>query len=362
MRFKTGKLRFQVFQRPVRAITSRRVALSMLGSPAWAPWFAGVATRLASSPPSVRLAAAWQSADDGFEVGMLGPQAHGLLALPDGTVLAVARRPGDWLLRWRPGSGKPEQWQWADAGRAFNGHAIASPDGKRLYTTETDLETGAGLVGVRAARSLVKQDEWPTFGIDPHEPIWDEADRAHPALLVANGGVPTRPETGRAKLDLVGMDSSLVRLDDATGALLGQWRLADRRLSLRHLAWQGAASANYPPLLGIALHAEHGTDALKDRAPVLALFNGSALRSFDALVSLAGYGGAICAVQDTGRWAAPAPMAWPCTAPKGHGANWSHCPMPAPWPPPRTAAAGRPVRTRPCGALAAPALRAILTG
>ena len=304
---------------------SRRVALGMLGSLGLAPWLAGAATRsFASSPPSVRLAAAWESAE-GFQLGVLAPQAHGvlaavqsldvptrahgLLALPDGSVLAVARRPGDWLLRWSPQSGKPVQWQWAEPGRAFNGHASASPDGQRLYTTETDLETGAGLVGVRDARSLAKLEEWPTFGIDSHELIWDAADPTHPALLVANGGVPTRPETGRAKLDLADMDSSLVRLDAATGALLGQWRLADRRLSLRHLAWQCASGANHRPLLGIALQAEHATDALKDRAPVLALFDGSTLTSFDAVASLAGYGGAICAVQD----------GWAVGCPRAHG-------------------------------------------
>lgn len=218
-------------------MTRRRVALGMLGSLACTPWLAGAATRAASLPPSVRLAAAWEGAE-GFQIGVLALQAqgvlataqsfavptrtHGLLPMADGTVLAVARRPGDWLLRWSPISAKPVQWQWAEPGRAFNGHVIASPDGQRLYTTETDLETGSGLVGVRDARSLAKLEEWPTFGIDPHELVWDAADRAHPALLVANGGVPTRPETGRAKLDLDGMDSSLVRLDAATGALQGQ--------------------------------------------------------------------------------------------------------------------------------------------
>lgn len=306
-------------------MTRRRRALGMLGGLAWAPWLAGAATRsFASSLPSVRLAATWESAE-GFQLGVLAPQAqgvlataqslavptraHGLLPMADGSVLAVARRPGDWLLRWSPTGGKPVQWQWADPGRAFNGHVIASPNGQRLYTTETDLETGAGVVGVRDAHSLLKLDEWPTFGIDAHELIWDHADPARPALLVANGGVPTRPETGRAKLDLAGMDSSLVRLDAATGAPLDQWRLADRRLSLRHLAWQVAASADHRPLLGIALQAEHDSDALKDRAPVLALFDGSALKSFEAVPSLAGYGGAICAVQD----------GWAVGCPRVHG-------------------------------------------
>lgn len=310
-------------------MATRRAALGMLGGLGLAPWLCSAA----GAPPSALLAAAWEGAG-GFEVGVLAAQAqgtlgtldtldtlgivqsiavptraHGVLALPDDSLLAVARRPGDWLLRWSHKGGKPVQWQWADPGRAFNGHVIASPDGKRLYTTETDLDTGAGLVGVRDARSLAKQAEWPTFGIDPHELIWGETDSAHPTLLVANGGVPTRPETGRAKLDLARMDSSLVRLDAGTGALLGQWRLPDRRLSLRHLAWLGDSEGKHPPVLGIALQAEHEAAAQKNQAPVLALFDGSALKPFEAAASLAGYGGAICAVKD----------GWAIGCPRAHG-------------------------------------------
>jgi hypothetical protein len=232
-------------------------------------------------------------------------RAHGVLALPDNTLLAVARRPGDWLLRWSPNNGQPVQWQWADSGQAFNGHVIASPDGKRLYTTETDLATGAGLVGVRNARALAKLEEWPTFGIDSHELIWNATDSARPALIVANGGVPTRPETGRAKLDLAKIDSSLVKLDARTGALLGHWRLADKRLSLHHLAWQDASDGKHRPLLGIALQAEHEAAEQKKQAPVLALFDGSALKLFEVATSLASYGGTICALKDG--WAVGCP-------------------------------------------------------
>ena len=302
-------------------MTSRREVLRMLGGLGLAPWLASATTRAASSPRSARLVAAWEGAN-GFQVGVLAAQtqgmlraapsidvptrAHGLLALADGSVLAVARRPGDWLLRWSPETRKPVQWQWIESSRAFNGHVIASPDGKRLFTTETNLETGVGLVGVRDARSLHKLDEWPTFGIDAHELLWDTSEPGRATLMVANGGVPTLPETGRTKLDLDQMDSSLVRLDAASGALLGQWRLADQRLSLRHLAWQ-SAPAGKNPLLGIAIQAEHDDAAQKNRAPVLALFDGSALKPVQAATSLAGYGGAICAMQDG--WAVGCPRA-----------------------------------------------------
>jgi len=303
-------------------MTSRRAALGLLGGLGLAPWMGAADARPAGAASAEQLLAAWDGGA-GFEVGILAAQAggalgaaqsvavptraHGLLALADGSALAVARRPGDWLLRWWPQGGRPAQWQWAEPGRAFNGHALASPDGRTLYTTETDLDSGASLVGVRDAGSLAKRHEWPTFGIDAHELLWDAAGPGGPSLVVANGGVPTRPETGRAKIDLDTMDPSLVRLDADSGALRGQWRLADRRLSLRHLAWQGAPAAGQTPLLGIALQAEHDDPAQKRQAPVLALFDGARLWLAPAPVSLAGYGGAICAVP--GGWAVGCPRA-----------------------------------------------------
>lgn len=298
---------------------TRRQALALLG--------ATLATPLARAQPQapLRLAAAWEQ-QGSFHVGLISaPQganlplqtsasidvptrAHGLCALPDGSVLAVARRPGDWLVRWHPDRPNQPQWLWAEPDRAFNGHAIVSAGGQRIYTTETDLESGASLVGVRDARSLEKLDEWRTHGIDAHELIWDTRapQGGAPTLIVANGGVPTAPETGRAKLRLDTMDSSLVRLHGGSGERLGQWRLADPRLSLRHLAWSPDRAT-----LGIALQAEHGEMAEKDAAPVLALFDGQALRVQPAPQTTAarmhGYGGSIAA--STHGWAVSCPRA-----------------------------------------------------
>nr|WP_145547967.1 DUF1513 domain-containing protein [Variovorax boronicumulans] len=270
------------------------LGIAAMAAPAWS-----------AIPAAARLLAAWQCEPQDtaeaarYQIGLLAAQAdalvvaraldvptraHGLLAEAGGTVLAVARRPGDWLLRWRPGEAEP-QTAWIEPDRAFNGHVVASGDGRRLYTTETDLETGAGLVGVRDAATLEKQEEWPTHGMDPHELVLD----ADGSMLVANGGIPTLPETGRLKIGLERMDASLVRLHTQGGALLGQWRLADPRLSLRHLAWGGADGR----LLGIALQAEHDDAAAKQAAPLLALFDGKTLRTAAAPLPLAGYGGDI---------------------------------------------------------------------
>lgn len=207
-------------------------------------------------------------------------RAHGLIAEPDGRLLAVARRPGDWLLRFSR-DGRRLQEHWIEPDRAFNGHLLASADGRLLYSSETDLESGAGLVGVRDASTLERLATWPTHGLDPHELLWD----ADGSLLVANGGIPTRPETGRAKLGLERMDPSLVRLDPSSGGLRGQWRLDDARLSVRHLARHG-------PHTAIALQAEHDDPARRAAAPVLALFDGARLRLAESPPRpLAGYGG-----------------------------------------------------------------------
>lgn len=246
-----------------------------------------------------QFAATWQT-QKGYQVGVLKGQgdalalstaidvptrAHGLLQLADGSLLTVARRPGDWLLRWHP-DGQALAWGWIEADRAFNGHVISSADGRKLFTTETDLGTGQGLIGVRDASSLEKLAEWPTHGRDPHELLLDHSG----ALMVANGGIATQAETGRRKLRTEPMDSSLVRLDADTGALQGQWQLEDKELSLRHIAWSQGAG---PRTLGIAMQAEHSDPALRTNAPVLALFDGQTLRVAESPRTLAGYGGDI---------------------------------------------------------------------
>lgn len=251
---------------------------------------------------TVELAAAWDDAEGRHFVGLLAQaaaagsalrvkqtievptRAHGLQVEPGGSVLAIARRPGSWMLRWTPGS-KRAQWLWSPPDRRFNGHVIATASGSRLCTTETDLVTGLGLVALRDARTLQMLQEWPTHGIDPHQLLTEDDG----SLLVANGGVPTRPETGRVKLDRTGMDSSLVRLDGRDGRLLGQWRLDDARLSIRHLARHADAT------LGISLQAEHDDAARREAAPLLALFDGQRLRTAAQPRSLAGYGADIAA-------------------------------------------------------------------
>ncbi|MFZ5550587.1 MAG: DUF1513 domain-containing protein [Pseudomonadota bacterium] len=214
-------------------------------------------------------------------------RAHGFTRLQNGDVLVAARRPGLWLRRFSP-DGTLRHEAWAEPGRQFNGHTL--PGDGVLYSIEQLHEDGAGVVALRDPLTLALRDEWPTGGTDPHQLL-----RVGGTLFVANGGVPTRPETGRAKQALARMDSSLVAFDLRTGRRSGPWRLDDRRLSLRHLAWHDASRT-----LGIALQAEHDDPAERARAPLLALFEGQQLRTVLPAIGepAAGYAGDICATPD----------------------------------------------------------------
>ncbi len=243
-------------------------------------WAGGAAGRLAlawseqgARPQSERSqwAGVWQLGGDGPKVltrAALPSRAHGHWFEAGGTLLTVARRPGTWLGRWHPVTGEMLRLVWAEPGRQFNGHVISAPGGRALFSTEQDQADGAGLVAVRDPGTLALGAEWPTRGTDAHQLLW-----VGEKLFVANGGVPSWPETGRAKRELPAMDSSLVMLDGRDGRVLGQWRLADTRLSLRHLAWHARSGT-----LGIALQAEHDDPAERARAPLLALLDSQGLR------------------------------------------------------------------------------------
>ena len=261
---------------------------------------------LAAAPLAVRaatlpLAAAWREGRQA-RVGLLEPdgagyrpraaldvpnRAHGLAWAGDGSLLAVARRPGEWLQRQSP-DGRLLARRWAEPDRCFNGHLLADADGRHLFSTETAQDGDRGLLVRRALASLEPLAEWPSGGRDPHELLQDgQGD-----LWVANGGIPAQAETGRMKLQLAQMDASLARLDGRSGALREQWRLEDARLSLRHLAWGSRDPDSGRLLLGIALQAEHDDPAERAAAPLLALFDGRRLRAC-ANPPLAGYGGDI---------------------------------------------------------------------
>jgi hypothetical protein len=198
---------------------------------------------------------------------------HAIVPEAGGGFLAVATRPGTWIVRADAQGRIAQQLTSADEGerRTFDGHVIASHDGQWLYTGETDRKSGEGWVSVRDARDLRKVAEHRTHGIDPHQILVDARGR----LVIANGGIP-RTATG-LKRDLDRMNPILVLLDPASGAKLGEWTLPDARLSPHHIAWSRPRSATETPLLGIGLQAEHDAPSDRRDAPLLAVWDGQAL-------------------------------------------------------------------------------------
>ncbi|MBX3609879.1 MAG: DUF1513 domain-containing protein [Hydrogenophaga sp.] len=292
-------------------VLSRRAWLGLLAAVGTVG--AGACLPARASSARTRLLATW--AEDGrYHAGVLQPgadavqvqarielptRAHGLCQQADGSVLVAARRPGDWLLHWHPDSGAA-QWEWVNDDRRLNGHVMRSPDAKQLWTTETDQADASGLVGVRDPRSLARLGEWRTHGMDPHAMLvlpQSVGDIPAGALIVANGGIPTQSETGRSHRDLDRMDPSLVALSPRDGRLLGQWRLDDARLSIRHLAFDAATRR-----VGIALQAEHDDEAARSAAPILATWDGQRLQAADPAPGVKGYGGDIGARPGGGFW------------------------------------------------------------
>lgn len=224
----------------------------------------------------------------------LPARAHQLLLVPGSKVaaqqaLVLARRPGEYLMRMDVQRGKALQWHTMEDDRYLGGHAALSASGKTFFTTETDGETGQGLIAERDLQSLEKLREFPSGGIGPHALLLEPGG----TLLVANGGILNLPETGRRKLNIGRMDSNLARIDTATGAVLAQFRLEDSYLSLRHLALASNGT------LGIALQAEHPQMPERQRAPALAILQGDQLRTVDWAAGQVpagwdGYAGDIC--------------------------------------------------------------------
>lgn len=228
-------------------------------------------------------------------------RAHGLLVQPDGGFVAVAVRPGSWIVRC-DAQGQAMQWLRMESepeGRTLDGHACASADGKWLYTAETHSISGQGWVSVRDSQTLRKVAQWRTHGVEPHHLLLDASGN----LMVANGGI-LRAE-GDKKRNLQLMDSSLVKMNPLTGERLGQWRLKDQRLGIRHMAWSQpvAASAGAQvqrPLLGIALQNEHDDLVRRRASPVLAVWDGESIQTPAPGEGGGGYSGDIVASPDGG--------------------------------------------------------------
>lgn len=120
----------------------------------------------------------------------------------------------------------------ASTGYAFQGHGFFTPDGSLLVTTEAHTVSGAGRLGLWDTERWRLVGELDTHGIGPHEA---QLMPNGSTVVVANGGLLTRPETGRQVLNLDSMDSTLTYLELGSGAVLEERRVDDSKSSIRHL-------------------------------------------------------------------------------------------------------------------------------
>lgn len=278
--------------KPANSVARSDIAACWRGPRASDPHFAGV------------ISVDWESSRASIRSRVLLPgRAHGLVAEPDGSLLVVAVRPGRWIVRIDP-SGRLQDTRRLDdeapAG-SLNGHAWSNTHRKIVVTTETRDEDGSGMVVVRDHGSLAPVARWSTHGIEPHHLLGVD-DRT---VMVAHGGL-RRDERDR-KLNRDAMQSNLTCINIDTGELVGQWRVDDPHLSLRHLAWvprsapstrfgdQDAPQADGRTALAIAMQAEHPEPNLRERAPVVALWSEAGLHTLRGDSGMLGYAGDIAA-------------------------------------------------------------------
>jgi hypothetical protein len=166
----------------------------------------------------------------------LPARAHQIAVNPKTNTLAVAaRRPGSYLMVVDSINGKLNQEIHPKTGHHFYGHCAYSSDGRFLFTSENHIESGEGWIFVRDTQENYNVTRsFPSYGIGPHE------IKIHPdkeTLIVANGGILTHPDSGRAKLNLDTMSPSLVYISIETGELLEQRKLPENlhKLSIRHI-------------------------------------------------------------------------------------------------------------------------------
>lgn len=175
--------------------------------------------------------------------------------------VACARRPGYFALAFDiDGRAEPEIFA-PPRERHFYGHGAFTPDGRLIYMTEHDVETGEGVIGIYDATGGFRRvGEFPSYGIGPHEAILLPDGKT---LVAANGGFGSDPATGRESIDVAGMEPNMAFIDAETGTLKARHGLPGeiKLLSIRHLAadafgnvwfggqWQGGLE-DAPQLIG----------------------------------------------------------------------------------------------------------------
>jgi hypothetical protein len=221
----------------------------------------------------------------------------------DGRGVVFARQPGTFAVVFDPGGNTAPVTITSVEGRHFFGHGAFSPDGRLLYATENDFDNARSVIGIYdVAGGFSRIGEFDGQGVGAHEMLLTPDGTT---LVVANGGIETHPDYGRAELNIATMDPSLSFIDARDGSLIGQLRLAAElhQLSIRHMAfdargrvWFGCqfrgAPETRPQLVG---YATRDGDIQLIELPT------------DALVGLRNYVGSVAASRDGGLIAVSSP-------------------------------------------------------
>ena len=214
-----------------------------------------------------RFVAAGLDMNGGIRFGLpLPARGHGLaLRAQDSELVVFARRPGNFAAVVETSSGRPRHRIAAMPGRHFYGHGVFSADGATLFATENDYDSGRGAIGLYDARDGYRRiGEFSSHGIGPHD-LRLMPDGA--TLAVANGGIRTHPDSGRAKLNLDSMAPNLAFVDSRDGSLMKRVRLSGQhcKLSIRHLDVDRRGC--------VAFAMQYEGDR-RDRVPLVGLYNG----------------------------------------------------------------------------------------
>lgn len=165
----------------------------------------------------------------------LPARGHALARLPDGKVLLMGRRPGGFAAIIDPEEPRVARVFEPSKGCRFSGHAAVG--GGRLVTGEFDGSIEAVLV-VRDAATGVELARWRPGGIEPHELVF-----ARDRLVVALGGLLEDGGVFGPAADPATVRSAVLEIDPSSGAVLARHALAEKSLSLRHLACEGETIA-----------------------------------------------------------------------------------------------------------------------
>lgn len=176
-------------------------------------------------------------------------------------IVVFARRPGNWFAVIDAAKGRLLRTVLSDKTRHFYGHGVFTPDGRLLYATENDTETGDGILGIYdASAAYARLGEISSRGIGPHDIAFLPDGKT---LVIANGGLRTLPGTGREVLNPADIKPNIALVEAAHDRTLAALELEKpyRALSIRHMAvaqdrtvafgcqYQGDPN-DLPPLVG----------------------------------------------------------------------------------------------------------------